>query len=51
MYGKAVEYAGLTGKETVIDAHCGTGTITLFLAGQADKVYGIEIVEPAIADA
>ncbi len=51
LYGKAVEYAGLTGKETVIDAYCGTGTITLFLAGQADKVYGIEIVEPAIADA
>lgn len=51
LYGKAVEYAGLTGKETVIDAYCGTGTITLFLAGQAAKVYGIEIVKPAIADA
>lgn len=51
LYGKAVEYAGLTGQETVIDAYCGTGTITLFLAGQAARVYGIEIVKPAIADA
>lgn len=51
LYGKAVEYAGLTGQEMVIDAYCGTGTITLFLAGQAAKVYGIEIVKPAIADA
>lgn len=51
LYGKAVEYAGLTGQETVIDAYCGTGTITLFLAGQAAKVYGIEIVKPAIVDA
>lgn len=51
LYGKAVEYAGLTSQETVIDAYCGTGTITLFLAGQAAKVYGIEIVKPAIADA
>ena len=51
LYNKAVEYAGLTGRETVIDAYCGTGTITLFLARQAAKVYGIEIVEPAIGDA
>ena len=51
LYNKAVEYAGLTGKETVIDAYCGTGTITLFLAEKAAKVYGIEIVEPAIRDA
>lgn len=51
LYNKAVEYAGLTGQETVIDAYCGTGTITLFLAEQAKKVYGIEIVEPAIRDA
>jgi 23S rRNA (uracil1939-C5)-methyltransferase len=49
LYGKAVEYADLSGKETVIDAYC--GTITLFLAARAAKVYGIEIVEPAIADA
>ncbi len=51
LYNKAVEYAGLSGEETVIDAYCGTGTITLFLARQAKKVYGIEIVEPAIRDA
>ncbi|HMM22499.1 MAG TPA: 23S rRNA (uracil(1939)-C(5))-methyltransferase RlmD [Selenomonadales bacterium] len=51
LYGKAVEYAGLTGEETVIDAYCGTGTITLFLAERAAKVYGIEVVESAIRDA
>ena len=51
LYDKAVDYAGLTGEETVIDAYCGTGTITLFLAEKAAKVYGIEIVEPAIRDA
>ena len=51
LYGKAVEYAGLTGRETVIDAYCGTGTIALFLARQAAKVYGIEIVVPAIENA
>lgn len=51
LYNKAVEYAGLSGQETVIDAYCGTGTITLFLAEKAEKVYGIEIVEPAIKDA
>lgn len=51
LYNKAVEYARLTGTETVIDAYCGTGTITLFLAKYAKLVYGIEIVEPAIRDA
>ena len=51
LYNKAVEYANLTGKETVIDAYCGTGTISLFLAKKAKKVYGIEIVEPAVKDA
>lgn len=51
LYNQAVTYAGLTGSETVIDAYCGTGTISLFLAEKAAKVYGIEIVEPAIADA
>jgi 23S rRNA (uracil1939-C5)-methyltransferase len=51
LYNQAVHYAGLTGSETVIDAYCGTGTITLFLARHAAKVYGIEIVEPAIRDA
>lgn len=51
LYNKALEYAGLTGKETVIDAYCGTGTISLFLAKRAKNVIGIEIVEPAIRDA
>jgi 23S rRNA (uracil1939-C5)-methyltransferase len=51
LYGKAEEYAGLTGAETVIDAYCGTGTITLFLARRAAKVYGIEVVADAVADA
>ncbi|TWH52017.1 23S rRNA (uracil(1939)-C(5))-methyltransferase RlmD [Sporomusa sp. KB1] len=51
LYNQAVKYAGLTGTETVIDTYCGTGTITLFLARKAAKVYGIEIVEPAILDA
>ncbi len=51
LYRQAVAFAGLSGKETIIDAYCGTGTITLFLASQAAKVYGIEIIEPAIRDA
>ena len=51
LYGKALEYAALTGEEEVIDAYCGTGTISLFLAKQAKRVIGIEIVEPAILDA
>ncbi|GGG02584.1 23S rRNA (uracil(1939)-C(5))-methyltransferase RlmD [Paenibacillus abyssi] len=51
LYRKAVEYAGLTGKETVIDAYCGIGTISLFLARQAGQVYGVEIVPEAIEDA
>ena len=48
---KAVEYAGLTGGETVIDAYCGIGTISLFLARRAGHVYGVEIVPEAIEDA
>lgn len=51
LYQKALEFADLTGKEIVIDAYCGTGTITLFLAQKARRVYGIEIVRPAIEDA
>lgn len=51
LYKKALEFANLTGEETVIDAYCGTGTISLFLAKQAKHVIGIEIVEPAIVDA
>lgn len=51
LYEKTVEYAGLTGNETVIDAYCGIGTISLFLAQHAKKVYGVEIVPEAIEDA
>lgn len=51
LYDKALEFASLTGKETVVDVYCGTGTISLYMARQAKKVYGIEIVAPAIEDA
>ena len=51
LYGQALEYAGLTGKETVWDVYCGIGTISLFLAQKAKKVYGVEIVPQAIEDA
>ncbi|MFZ5351756.1 MAG: 23S rRNA (uracil(1939)-C(5))-methyltransferase RlmD [Bacillota bacterium] len=51
LYGKALEYAGLTGQETVFDAYCGIGTISLFLSQKAQKVYGVEIVEQAIDNA
>jgi len=51
LYRKAVEYAGLTGRETVIDAYCGIGTISLFLARHAGKVYGVESVPEAVEDA
>ncbi len=51
LYNKALEYANLTGNETVFDIYCGIGTISLFLAQKAKKVYGIEIVEDAIKDA
>ncbi|PKR84020.1 23S rRNA (uracil(1939)-C(5))-methyltransferase RlmD [Heyndrickxia camelliae] len=51
LYDQALKYAGLSGKETVIDAYCGIGTISLFLAQQAKKVYGVEIVPEAIEDA
>jgi 23S rRNA (uracil1939-C5)-methyltransferase len=51
LYNKALEFADLTGSETVFDAYCGTGTITLFLSQKAKKVYGVEIIEPAIINA
>ncbi len=51
LYEKALEYAGLTGTETVWDLYCGIGTISLFLAQKAKKVFGVEIVPQAIADA
>ncbi|WP_227938777.1 23S rRNA (uracil(1939)-C(5))-methyltransferase RlmD [Alkalihalobacillus deserti] len=51
LYDQALKYAELTGQETVIDAYCGIGTISLFLAQKAKHVYGVEIVPDAIADA
>ena len=51
LYSLALEYAGLTGNETVWDLYCGIGTISLFLAGKAKQVYGVEIVPQAIEDA
>lgn len=51
LYGTALEYAGLTGEETVWDLYCGIGTISLFLSQKAKKVYGVEIVPQAIEDA
>lgn len=51
LYGLALEYAGLTGKETVWDLYCGIGTISLFLAKKAKQVYGVEIIPQAIEDA
>lgn len=51
LYSLALDYAGLTGKETVWDLYCGIGTISLFLAQRAGKVYGVEIVPQAIEDA
>lgn len=51
LFEKAVDYAGLTEKETVVDAYCGTGSISLFLAQKAKKVIGIELVGEAVEDA
>lgn len=51
LYGLALEYAGLSGHETVWDLYCGIGTISLFLAQKAKQVYGVEIVPQAIDDA
>ncbi len=51
LYSLALEYAGLTGNETVWDLYCGIGTISLFLAKKAKQVYGVEIVPQAIEDA
>lgn len=51
LYELAVEYAQLTGKETVWDLYCGIGTISLFMARRAGRVYGVEIIPQAIRDA
>ncbi|HZB78055.1 MAG TPA: 23S rRNA (uracil(1939)-C(5))-methyltransferase RlmD [Solirubrobacteraceae bacterium] len=51
LYGSAIELAGLRGSERVFDLYCGIGTIGLSLAARAREVIGVEIVEPAVADA
>ena len=51
LYQKAAEYAGLTGKETVLDLYCGTGTIGLSMAKNAKKIVGVEIVPEAVENA
>lgn len=51
LYNKVLEYAKLTGNETVWDLYCGIGTISLFLAQKAKKVYGVEIIPAAIENA
>jgi len=51
LYEKALEFCDLKGEEVVFDLYCGIGTISLFLAQKAKKVYGVEIVKEAIEDA
>lgn len=51
LYAKALEYAGLTGKETVLDAYCGTGTIGMIASGHAGRVIGVELNRDAVKDA
>ena len=51
LYNYALEFAGLTGTETVVDLYCGTGTISLVMAKKAKQVIGAEIVPQAIDDA
>lgn len=51
LYELAVEYADLHGTETVWDLYCGIGTISLFMAGKASRVYGVEVIPQAIEDA
>lgn len=51
LYAKALEYADLTGKETALDAYCGTGTIGIIAAGRAGQVIGVELNPDAVRDA
>ena len=51
LYGKAMEYASLTGKESVLDAYCGTGTIGIIASDKADSVIGVELNPDAVKDA
>lgn len=51
LYGRALELAGLTGRETVLDLYCGIGTISLCMARRAGRVYGVEVIPQAVEDA
>ena len=51
LYNKAIEYAGLTGKERVFDAYCGTGTIGIIASRKAGQVIGVELNKDAVRDA
>ncbi len=51
LYGRALEFAALTGRETVVELYCGIGTISLTLAERAGQVIGVEVVPQAVADA
>ena len=51
LYNVALDFAGLTGAETVYDLYCGTGSIGIFMSGQAGKIIGVELIEQAIEDA
>ena len=51
LYGRAMDFAGLTGAETVVELYCGIGTISLTLAERAKQVIGVEVVPQAVADA
>ena len=51
LYKTALDFANLRGNETIIDAYCGTGTISLFMARRARKVIGVEVVSSAVTDA
>ncbi|HWI55221.1 MAG TPA: 23S rRNA (uracil(1939)-C(5))-methyltransferase RlmD, partial [Desulfobacteria bacterium] len=51
LYNKAIEYAGLTGKETVLDVYCGIGTIALLMAAKAERVVGFEVSAESVRDA
>lgn len=51
LYSKAIEYAELTGKETIFDLYCGIGTIGICASDKAKKLYGIETIDAAIKDA
>ena len=51
LYNTTLEFAGLTGKETVVDAYCGTGTIGIFASPKAKKVVGVELNPDAVKDA